>query len=728
MKLDTSYSHDNIESEGIIKSIEVGMASNAKEMIFTLFTKNIYSNPIGSVVREITSNCFDSHIEADVKDAVILRLHKENNQYYINFIDVGIGMSSHRVETIYANYFKSTKRETNNQIGGFGLGSKTCLAYTDSFHVITIYNNKKYFYCIYKGTKSPIIDLLATEDINERNGTTIKLPIKSLDISSFEREITRQLYYFENVIYEGFSSYIKNEYTLYKGNHFIHRGNEYSNYVHICLGQVAYPIDYNALELSERDYNIPIALKFEIGDLNVGASREAIEYNDETKKLIKAKLIAAKEELKNMLLAQYKNIASLREYYQCKYSFGTLIINKEKNITINLAHTIDSNELKYDKYASLPFIPSYTTLVDCIVNYTTVGSKVSKKTTTMWGGDILTMKKWNNLYYYPEGTSRIKRVQSYLKSIHKFYISIHPVKELFGENFNDILKNEFLTDYKKTVYVKTDEIVSKAKELIHEILKIIMADSIQYKNIVVPDDYIIPKKNVLNELLLESEFSIRYVTTYGSRQTIRLRNIIEFKGTWVYGFRDDTTTLINYYETSLDLNIGKSSKKLKYKHEIPERMIKFVQISKGNEILIKHAKNAIHHSEFYNKFVNKKKDKVVEFFKNKKFITRFTNLNQLFFNKTLLSLDKQLMYHTKKLEKKYKTIKHIDDKSLCVDLTKLNINIDTTNIDLDQDFNYVEQQSSKNKLLKFINIPTSIYDENYKNQELMNLLNLIYIK
>ena len=56
--------------------------------------QNPYKNNIGSIVREITSNCFDSHKEADVDDAVVIRYGKDDSGFYLSFIDVGGGILS----------------------------------------------------------------------------------------------------------------------------------------------------------------------------------------------------------------------------------------------------------------------------------------------------------------------------------------------------------------------------------------------------------------------------------------------------------------------------------------------------------------------------------------------------------------------------------------------------------------------------------------------------------
>jgi sensor histidine kinase regulating citrate/malate metabolism len=105
MKLEAIYSDQEVETLDAQKTIKFGFDKNAQQMIFSMFSRNIYSNPIGSVVREITSNCFDSHVEANVSDPVILKLTNENNQHYISFIDVGVGISPERMATQYASGF-----------------------------------------------------------------------------------------------------------------------------------------------------------------------------------------------------------------------------------------------------------------------------------------------------------------------------------------------------------------------------------------------------------------------------------------------------------------------------------------------------------------------------------------------------------------------------------------------------------------------------------------------
>jgi len=730
MKLNTAFSEETVESIGTEKSIAFGFDENSDEMIFAMFTKNIYSNPIGSIVREITSNCFDSHKEANINEPVVIRLIKENGQHYIQFIDVGVGMSPERIATIYAKYFKTTKRGDNNQIGGFGIGGKTPLAYTDSFYIVTNFNGKKYYYCIYKGQKSPVIDLLSTEDTIERNGTTVKVPIKGSDIYNFEREINRQLYYFENVIFEGFSNSVINEYVIYTGQNFLYRGNDYSSKMHICLGRVAYPIDYNAIGIDEREHSIPVALRFDIGELNVGASRESLEYNDHTKKMIKLKIEAAKQELKDMLLAQHKNISTIKDYYQCKDAYGRLVIDAKKDVSIFIGTIAKSSELVYPKYKALPFIPSASSVVDALINIRTIGNTGKKRyRKETWDGGLLTMHKWHNLIFTPVGTKRKRRVQAYLKAELGVYVSISPVKDAYDEKFDQILKDVFLTKSDGKVLPSSPEIEKEAMMLMDEVMGVIKAETKHYDSIVVPEYFEIPKRNVVNEVLLDHEIPVNAIAGGYDRTRVILRQLHDFKGTIVYGFKDDERTLSNYYELTEQLDVAKSTKN-NYRDYLlgSNKKIKFIAIAKGNEGFVKNFKNVIHHSLFIKKFIMKKRDKVISILQAKKFVDRYENLNSLFFNKALTTVDKKLKVYSKSVENHYNKVKSLSQKHLPIDFTLLQIDENKLTAGFEKELAYMEQQMEKNTMLDYINIPDSKWDDATKNPELMKLIKLVYVK
>jgi len=222
----TNTLNSTVQTNAKISSMRLSKDAEAK--IFEMFTNNIYSDPIGTVVREITSNCFDAHAEQEritgkkVEKPVILKLHEDtlSNKWFLSFIDFGVGMSPDRVENIYGVYFESTKTDNNEEIGGFGLGGKTPLAYNkNGFFVITRHNGIEYTYNIVAGKKAPQIILMSQVTTDEENGTEVKIQLNNdYDKQKFASAIHKQLHYFENVYFEGFEEYsiVQNNYLNYK--------------------------------------------------------------------------------------------------------------------------------------------------------------------------------------------------------------------------------------------------------------------------------------------------------------------------------------------------------------------------------------------------------------------------------------------------------------------------------------------------------------------------------
>jgi len=85
-----------------------------------ILSESFYSNPISSIVREIVSNAWDAHQMAGTKEAVKVSLYDEEGQSYFEVLDNGTGMSPELVEQVFTVYGESNKRETNDNIGGFG--------------------------------------------------------------------------------------------------------------------------------------------------------------------------------------------------------------------------------------------------------------------------------------------------------------------------------------------------------------------------------------------------------------------------------------------------------------------------------------------------------------------------------------------------------------------------------------------------------------------------------
>jgi len=116
------------QSEGLVLEEgevqeSVNMEIDADSHIFLMrMLSKFYADGIGSLIRETASNALDSHRECDVKDPIIVafKQNKDGN-YEFSVEDFGCGMNDKDVTNVISKYGKSTKRQSANQLGAFGL-------------------------------------------------------------------------------------------------------------------------------------------------------------------------------------------------------------------------------------------------------------------------------------------------------------------------------------------------------------------------------------------------------------------------------------------------------------------------------------------------------------------------------------------------------------------------------------------------------------------------------
>lgn len=313
MKLD-AFADKTVETTEEYESQEFAIDSESLGVLFKGFSDSLYSNKIGSIVREITSNCFDSHVEAGVTRDVEIELLNEGldgRQATIIFRDFGVGLSPERISNVYRKYFASTKRDNNSAIGGFGIGAKTPLSYTDIFTVQTSYNGTEYTYVVHRGLTVPELKLIEKKPTDKHNGTEIIITIKNYsDKVKFRDELRRQLMYFDGITF--INTELKNDYSIYQGKHFLFRPdqNTYSE-THAVIGKVAYPIDFNQLGLYRYEHDCPIAVRFDIGEIAVTMTRESIEYTEKTIEVMTNRINEAFEELQGIYDRQVEDTDDL---------------------------------------------------------------------------------------------------------------------------------------------------------------------------------------------------------------------------------------------------------------------------------------------------------------------------------------------------------------------------------------------------------------------------------
>jgi hypothetical protein len=372
MKFNTNLVSDVVQSGDINKN-NVSIDTDNIDFIVTILSTNLYSKPIESFIRETVSNAWDSHVEAGVTDPVILDLLRDpEGDIYCRIQDFGVGLSPERFDKIYRNIGSSSKRDSNNQIGGFGIGRFSALAYQDVVIITSCHNGTKYIYQMYKDGNSISIDMLHSSPTDERNGVEVKLQVKEKDFYNFEDAIANQLVYFQNLyvvcsvekegyqynrkdfnIADSYNNFKVVKYDNFSVNNFesLNRSNYGS--MDLILGKVRYPIRFDALDVDFRyeTRNKDITLNFEIGDLAVTPNREEILYNETNIKKIEAKIQAAEDEI--LKIAAERSTADFTDMWKLykEYKSTRLVLLEDDNSSREVAVQYDSS--KTDKKFTL---------------------------------------------------------------------------------------------------------------------------------------------------------------------------------------------------------------------------------------------------------------------------------------------------------------------------------------------------------------------------------------
>ena len=757
MKYDIN-SYSNIEIETTTVEEDMELSADSTGIIFQMFSKNIYSNAIGSVVRELTSNCFDSHVEAGTDFPVVIRKNfdKLTQEYSISFIDFGVGMSVDRINKIYRKYFTSTKRETNDQIGSFGLGSKTPLAYKrttghgvdeydNSYQVITVYDGMKYSYLVYEGEKKfPKITEQHHEPTKECNGTEIRVPALADDMYRFEREMVSQLYYFENIVFEGFEqidnegnideSNLTNEYQIIRGKNFLFRGNGYSEYMHICLGRVAYPINYNVLNLNERDYRIPIALKFEVGDLNVNVSRESIDYNESTIKMITKKLEEAKNEMKEMLAKQYYDVRTLEDYFNVKADFGKLLFSNGESIS--LGNLISKNEVNFVnfKYVDIIKMPDDKNLFNFFFENRLYGKK--PKQSNSWrrrkysstpeiklfeGGYENLLKNNTNVFFHDNEFNRKVLKQAYLKFTHNTYFIVSK-KELQYS-----LRTDIADLFSVALDKLTDDdgnllpIVQTMIEMQNDYFEIVRKHCTNYEEIIVPESFVITRKRqAVTEEMRKITISTRLFNQYGrdNQERIKLDELFKIKEPIYYCTKEEKNIMYNAVQVFKTLFKQEMiiSDYDSYKNIFrfgDKGKIMFLMVSQNNIKYLSFCKDARPINTIYNTLFYRKVDAVSNYFQSFELIQSYENLRSLYKHNSF-----------GEISKKYAD-KVTEIKTFITTLDRNNKKIGNNKYALDTYFNTasIEMTPEQKRIAKLIK---EIGKLDEKNSEILRYIELPY--
>lgn len=281
---------------------------------------SLYSDKPLAIVRELGCNAMDSHI-ASGQPNLPFHIHVPNAlEPWLTIQDFGTGISHENIYEIYSVYFASTKTNTNTQVGMLGLGSKSPFCYTDNFTITSIHNQVKRIYNAYFNQQGmPTISLASQENTTDANGVAIQIPIKNSDINDFTYAVAKAFRFFDTKPTITGGSVEWSDKANFEGSFW----KSYStlNNSYAVMGGVTYPIDIYKVDGEHYDIvrKAGLVIKFDIGELDVTPSREALMYHDWVVKALNDKIALVKKDFVTKVEEQVKTSPNLLDAIKALY-------------------------------------------------------------------------------------------------------------------------------------------------------------------------------------------------------------------------------------------------------------------------------------------------------------------------------------------------------------------------------------------------------------------------
>jgi hypothetical protein len=346
------------------ETVKMSLDLDSAQVLMQMLSKNLYSDAIGSTIRECASNALDSHRRAGSDKPIIVSFKRAAKADTFEFAveDFGIGLDADDVVNIISKYGKSTKRDSNTELGMMGLGFKAPLAYSSSFYFIARKNGVERNYMMYEGEDTNSIDLLYEKSTTEGNGVKVIVPVNYYDRHHFTSKIKEQLAYFDSVYFDVDNSigyHVDNNFTIHRAEHYQYSSLALNNDMHLCLDNVSYPIDWEKLGIDR--IHMKIALRFSLSDgLFPTPNREAIRYTQEAKQTILKKI----ETVANVFMEKYNenitekaDIKTIMEFHGTynRYIDGS-IIGRDDRIDIREILELATTPMKQPKLEGIELL------------------------------------------------------------------------------------------------------------------------------------------------------------------------------------------------------------------------------------------------------------------------------------------------------------------------------------------------------------------------------------
>lgn len=345
------------------KDFEIRNSAHA----FRILSSGLYSDKVRAVLREIGCNAYDAHVaQGNTNKPFEIKLPNQlDPQFYIR--DHGPGLSHAEVMKLYTTYFASTKQNSNDFTGAFGLGSKSPFSYTDAFTITSCHDSKRRIYTAHIGDKGvPVIALMGEADVEGtwEHGLEIGFPVKPEDFREFATKAQSVFCTFKTLPKVRGGSAIKPiAITKDFGEYAFYDADDYGRAaLQVIMGNVMYPLDTSKVKhpVDKKEPFLDaglamqgVLLRFDIGELQVAASREELQYDTGTQEAIRKRLHKAVKDVLDELKDEFEAVSTWAD--MCKFRETRKVVERGIHLNADLLKAAGINKKVADIFSSTVF-------------------------------------------------------------------------------------------------------------------------------------------------------------------------------------------------------------------------------------------------------------------------------------------------------------------------------------------------------------------------------------
>ena len=273
-----------VETSNVGETKRASIKTSAK--MFNFFSRQIYTDFFTAAWRELVANAIDAQKAVGETRPPVVTV-PSMLEPHAKVRDFGCSMDHEFMMNQFMAFGDaSTKEDSNDFIGGFGIGSKAPLAYTDQYSIKCFLNGVVRVYSVFKDDEGcPSIAFLSEAPTDEPNGVEVGFPVRQEDVTKFTDVLVRTLQYFDPLpVLE--NTRLKLDPIKYdaKGTRWgirMQNGDRRSN---LIVGGVAYPLNVAEIPYSHTQLrtfaNLGIDIFLNIGEVNIALSREQVTHDD----------------------------------------------------------------------------------------------------------------------------------------------------------------------------------------------------------------------------------------------------------------------------------------------------------------------------------------------------------------------------------------------------------------------------------------------------------------